>query len=290
MIIILLVTVIVESSLLVAFSVSPILTRYLYGDFTYGCPVLQSKLSYNDSLVRWFILTCPNGPAISLIPGSDTCGTHEPTCTRIYPTFTAPPGLLGLYLYDHGSANCPSTYSGNPTGMTPLENRTDLLYYHIDHPTDLDYCAVVKRSTGTINGFTVNWTAGEGRGGHDNRVTASVTNATIAIGNSATLTLRVMNQYNFDVTLHFAKGMTWLTPNYNYTFAGISFNPPTVTLKGGSSNSTLVTVSTSPSQLPGNYEIGLDANPIYGLRFYGDYAATASYGATGAIAYLKLTS
>ncbi len=171
-----------------------------------------------------------------------------------------------------------------------MENRTDLVYYHIDHPTDLDYCAVVKQSTGNINGFIVTWAAGEGGGGHGNRMTASVTNATITIGNSATLTLRVMNQNNFDVTLYFAKGMTWLTPNYNYTFAGISFNPRMVLVKAGGSNSTMVTVQTSPSQVPGNYELGLDANPIYGLRFYGDYGATASYSATGAITYLKLTS
>ncbi len=136
----------------------------------------------------------------------------------------------------------------------------------------------------------VTWAAGEGGGGHGNRITASVTNATITIGNSATLTLRVMNQNNFDVTLYFAKGFTFLTPNYNYTFAGISFNPPMVLVEAGGSNSTMVTVQTSPSQVPGNYELGLDANPIYGLRFYGDYGATASYSATGAITYLKLTS
>jgi hypothetical protein len=63
-----------------------------------------------------------------------------------------------------------------------------------------------------------------------------------------------------------------------------------VTVKAGSSNSTTVTVQTSSSQVPGNYEIGFDANPIYGLRFYGDYGATASYSGAGAITYLKLTS
>jgi hypothetical protein len=172
-----------------------------------------------------------------------------------------------------------------------MENRADLVYY-TDSPTNLDYCAVVKQSAGTINGFTVEWTVGEGGGGYNNnnKITASVTNATVTIGNSATLTLRVMNQYNFDVTLYFAKGDTFLTPNYNYTFAGISFNPPTVTVKGGGSNSTIVTLAGSSSQVPGNYEIGLDANPIYGLRFYGDYGGTASYSGTGAITYLKLTS
>jgi hypothetical protein len=151
---------------------------------------------------------------------------------------------------------------------------------------------VVKQSSSTIDGFTVTWTAGVGGGGSNNRIIASVTNATVKIGNNATLTLRVMNQYSFSVTLYFATGLTFLTPNYNSTFAGISFNPPTVTVKAAGSNSTTVSLQTSPRQIPGNYEIGLDANPIYGLRFYGDYGATASYhgtGATGAITYLKLT-
>jgi hypothetical protein len=198
---------------------------------------------------------------------------------------------MGVYLYDHGTAYCPSMQSGyGPTGMAPLKNRVALVYYQRDYPTELDYCAVVKQSSGTIDGFTVNWTAGEGGGGSNNRITASVTNATIKIGNSATLTLRVTNQYSFDVTLYFAKGDTWLTPNPNSTFTGITFNPYSVTVKAGSSNSTTVTVQTSPSQVPGNYEIGLDANPIYGLRFYGDFGATASYSGAGAITYLKLTS
>lgn len=280
---------VVISSLLVAFAVSPNLTRYVYGDFTYGCPVLQSKLAYNDSIVRWITLSCPGGPALGLIPSGEVCGYREPTCTRIYPSFTPPQGLLGLYLYNHGTSGCPFTQSGNPTGMTPIQTRVDLVYYHIDSPTYLDYCAVVKRSTDTIDGFTVIWTAGVGGAGSNNKITASVTNATIRIGNSASLTLRVMNQYGFDVTLNFAKGMTWLTPNYNYTFAGMTFNPPTVIVKAGNSNSTTVTVTTSPSQVLGNYEVELDANPIYGLRFYGDCGATPSYGATGAIAYLRLT-
>ena len=245
---------------------------------------------HTTTRLRWFVLTCPNGPAISLIPASYTCGAHEPSCTRIYPTFTPPPGLLGLFLFYHGPAYCPFTYSGNPTGMDPLENRTDLVYYHIDSPTDLDYCAVVKQSTGTTNGVTVTWTAGEGGQGHNSWVTASVTNATITIGNSVTLTLRVMNQYSFGVTLRLATDLIFLTPNYNSTFAGISFDPPTVTVKAGGSNSTTVTVQTSPSQVPGNYEVGLDADPIYGLRFYGDYAGTPSYTGGGAITYLKLTS
>jgi hypothetical protein len=290
----LLVTVIVLSFLLVAFTVPPILSRLLapsYGDFTFGCPVLQAKPSFNDSLVRWVTLTCPNGPAISLIPSSTTCGYREPTCTRIYPTFTPPPGLMGLYLYNHGTAYCPNTQTGNgPTGMFPLENRVDLVYYHIDHPTDLDYCAVVKQSTGTLDGFTVQWTAGEGGGGSVNRITASVTNATVKLGDSATLTLRVMNHYSLGVTLHFAKDLTFLSPNPNSTFAGISFSPPAVTVGPGGSNSTTVTLTTSTSQIPGNYEVGLDADPIYGLRFYGDYGPTASYSGGGAITYLKLTS
>jgi len=172
--------------------------------------------------------------------------------------------------------------------MTPMENRVDLVYYA---GANLDYCAVVKQSSGTINGFTVAWTAGTGGGlWYKNRITASVTNATVTIGNNAALTFRVMNPYDFDVTLSFAEGLTFLTPNYNSTFTGMSFNPPTVTVKPSGSNSTIVTVQTSPSQVPGNYEIGLDANPIYGLRFYGDYGGTPSYSGAGAITYLKLTS
>ena len=287
----LLATVIVESSLLVAFTVPPILTQLLApffgsnGDFTLGCLALQAKSAYNESLVRWLTLTCPNGPALNLVP-SGNCGAHEPGCTIMYPTFTPPSGLVGLYLYGHGESDCPFTQSRNPSGMTPLRSGVEVMYFN---GGGLDYCAVVKQSPGTIDGFTVKWTAGF-LGGHSNGITASVTNATITIGNSAMLTLRVMNQYSFDVTLQFAEGMTWLTPNYNFTFAAMTFNPPTVALKAGGSNSTTVTVTTSPRQVPGNYEIGLDANPIYGLRFYGDYGATPSYTGGGAITYLKLTS
>jgi hypothetical protein len=284
--------VIVESSILAVFTIAALVTQFLiplglipsYGDFNLGCPVLQAKPAYNESLVRWLTLTCPSGPALSLVP-SGYCGAHEPGCTVIYPTFTPPPGLMGLYLYDHGASGCPFTQTGSPNVMTPLQDGIDVMYFN---GGSLDYCAVVKQSAGTINGFTVKWTAGFLRG-YNNGITASVTNASITIGNSASLTLRVMNRYSFDVTLNFAKGMTWLTPNYNYTF-GMAFNPPTVIVKAGSSNSTTVTVTTSPGQVPGNYEVELDANPIYGMRFYGDYGTTPSYVGAGAISYLKLTS
>jgi hypothetical protein len=285
--------VIVESSILAVFAVSSVITHFLTsvgvipssGDFNLGCPVLQATPVYNESLVRWLTLTCPSGPALSLVP-TGYCGVHEPGCTVIYPTFAPPPGLMGLYLYDHGASGCPFTQSGSLTEMTPLQNGIDVMYFN---GGSLDYCAVVKQSTGTIDGFTVKWTAGFLRG-HNSGITASVTNATITIGNSATLTLRVMNQYNFDVTLQFAEGMTWLTPNYNHTFTGMTFNPPIVTVKAANSNSTTVTVTTSSSQVPGDYEVELDANPIYGLRFYGDYVATPSYGGVSAFTYLKLTS
>src|SRR2546425_11586890 len=104
----------------------------------------------------------------------------------------------------------------------------------------LDYCAGVKQTPRSIDGFTVKWTAGF-FGGHSNGITASVTNATIKIGKSAMLTLRVMNQYSFDVTLQFAEGMTWLTPKYKFSFAAMTFHPPNVTLKAGGSNSHTVT-------------------------------------------------
>jgi len=263
--------------------------RYLFGDFTYGCPSVQATTTFNDSLARWLALSCPNGPALSLIPSTRLCGYREPTCTTIYPVFTAPPGLMGLYLYPHGYHGCPDMSLGYPLGMDPLENRSDLIYYHIDQPTTLDYCAVVKQTQHQTEGFTMKWTAGTGQQQHTGGMTASVTNATVTMGRNATLTFQVTNHNTFDVTVNFAKGMTFLTPNYNSTFTAVNFNPPNATLKPGSTSSTIVTIQTSPSQVPGNYELELDAHPVYTLRFYGDYSATPSYTGTWALTYLKLT-
>lgn len=291
LIIALIVCIIVESSSIAALAAPRVFLPYWYGDFTYGCSTLQTKTVLNASLLRWISLSCPDSPALSLAAGNGYCGVHEPSCTRIYPTFHSPPGLMGLYLYPHGTAACPFMDSNGPAGMTPLSEWGDVVYYHIDSQVTLDYCAVVKQSAPSMQGFDIQWNIGtSGRNADTGRILVSVTNATIRIGDSTILTMRVTNQFSFDVNLQFVKDGWFLTPSPTSYFAGFSFSPSNATLGPGASSSIIVTVQTSPSQLPGNYEVGVNANPIYGLRFYGDCQYTPSYMGGGATTYLKLIS
>src|SRR3989442_3102775 len=257
---------VVESYSLLALAVQIGLTTAIEGNFTYGCPTLDAGSAFNDSLVRWVTLTCPGEPALKLTPSQFSCGAHENSCTEIFPTFTPPPGLLGLFLVDHGSQNCPNSYYPSATHSTLMSGERILAY---SPEVPLDYCAVVKRSAGLLESFNVEWTPGFGIQ-RDNRILLSATNGIATSGGSATLTVQASDPFGFDVTVSF--GIGFVLP---YTvFRAISISPASILVRAGGSNSTVVTFDASPGQTPGTYEVEIDATPVYGLRFYGDYAFT----------------
>lgn len=67
------------------------------GRIQYGCPTLQATAAYNNSLVHEILLTCPNGPAVTV--SSNYYANYEGPYAAVYPTFSAPPGLLALFAF-----------------------------------------------------------------------------------------------------------------------------------------------------------------------------------------------
>ncbi len=152
---------IVESSLLLGANVQRYVGGYVqayqFGGFQYGCSNLQASTVSNDSLIRWVRLTCPNGPAVRMLPNGD-CGVKENPCAHVIPTYTSPRGLLGLYAVDHANPACPD--NSHPYAGYLLISGVGQVYGSWGFgATDIDYCAVTKASGGTVDGFSLQCTA-----------------------------------------------------------------------------------------------------------------------------------
>lgn len=224
-------------------------------------------------MIRWVLFTCPNGPALIINPGFNA-GTREPPYAMILPTFTPPPGLLGIYTIVPG-AKCfhpdleiSGYYNPPPLISGASEYTTD---------TGLNYCAVLTGPAGTLNGFKINWSTGLGKQFTvSSSMELSAPNTAVMHGQNATfkLTLTSLNGFSGNVSFHL--GVVQQSINKSFT-PSIYLNPRTLLLKAGGSNSTIVIVQTSPVQPAGKYSMQFYAIPVYGLRFYGDYLATPTY-------------
>jgi hypothetical protein len=101
---------------------------------------------------------------------------------------------------------------------------------------------------------------------------------TVAHGGTAMFTMTLTSKNQFSGNLSFIVS----TVNGNGVFAPVlSFNPRSVILKANGSNSTRVTIQTTPSTSSGPWYAYVDATPVYGLNYYGGYGyAYSSYQTT----------
>jgi hypothetical protein len=243
-----------------------------FGGFQYGCPSLQVSMVSNDSLFRWTRLTCAKGPAVRMSPGY--CAVRENPCTYVFPTFTPPRGLLGLYSVDHANPACPDT--SNPRAMYLLESGVGEIYGPRGFDAfDLDYCAVTAVSAGTMEGFSLRWTLGSG--GVGSWFLSSVpSNVTVAHGGTATFTMTLTSRNQFSGNLSFATGQISNPYAANpATPPTLSFSPASVILKPDGSNSTLVTIRASQNTALGSWQAQLITTPVYGLWHYGGFSIFA---------------
>ena len=276
---VLLVVLIVECSLLLGVSVQRYVGGYVqayqFGGFQYGCSNLQASTVSNDSLIRWVRLTCPNGtPAVRMFPNA-YCGVYENPCTKVIPTYTSPRGLLGLYAVDHANPACPD--NSHPSSGYLLISGVGQVYGSWGFgATDIDYCAVTNLSSGTMEGFSLRWSLGESVSPPPSfHSSISSSNVTVAHGGTATFTMTLTSKNQFSGNLSFIVG----TVNGNGVFAPVlSFNPRSVTLKADGSNSTTITIQTTPYTSPGPWYAYVDVTPVYSLNYYGGYGyAYSSY-------------
>jgi len=263
---------IAESSLLVVLVIELEVQAMQDGGFQYGCPTLQVSMVSNDTQFRWTRLTCANGPAVRMIPGY--CAVRENPCTYVFPTFSPPRGLLGLYSVDHANPACPDT--SNPRAMYLLESGVGEIYGPRGFDTfNLDYCAVTAVSAGTIEGFSLQWTLGTGGAG--SWFLSSVpSNVTVAHGGTATFTMTLTSRNQFFGNLSFATGQISNPYAANpATPPTLSFIPASVILKPDGSNSTVVTIRASPNTAIGSWQAQLLTTPVYGLWQYGGFSIFA---------------
>ena len=194
---VLLAVLIVESSLLLGVNVQRYVGDYVqayqFGGFQYGCSNLQASTVSNDSLIRWVRLTCPNGPAVRMLPNGD-CGVKENPCPHVIPTYTSPGGLLGLYAVDHADPACPD--NSHPYAGYLLFSGVGQVYGSWGFgATDIDYCAVTKASGGTMEGFSLQWSLGETTTLPPSFHSAvSASNVTVAHGGTAVFTMTVTSK------------------------------------------------------------------------------------------------
>src|SRR5712691_10515422 len=266
---ILVVLIVGEFSLIFTESAQMFTTAYNYGTVHYGCPNLQGSIVRNDSTVRWVFLTCPNGPALVDTPSSPGWAHGLPPAILL-PTFAPPPGLLGIYTIGPSYGKCPNPDQGNPGISPPMISGVSVVAFD----TGLNYCAALTGPAGTLSGFIIHWTVGNGRPYTvSNSMELFAPDVTVARGQNATLRLTVKSLQSFSENVSFQVGFPLNTANNVFT-PSTYFKPLTLLLGPGSSNSTLVTLQVSPAQPPGNYQMTFTGVPVYGLRFYGDYQAT----------------
>ncbi len=261
--------------------------EWSYGSFQYGCSSLQaSPAASNDSFVRWVRLTCPNGPAVRMSP-SGSCGVRENPCTHIFPIFTPPTGLLGLYAVDHAN---PTRPDNSPYAGYLMVNGVGEIYGSFGFPaTDLDYCAVTTASGGTMDEFSVRWSLGYGVLSPWFR-SSFPSNVTVTQDGTATFTMTLTSYNPYSGNLSFATGQV------SNEYAGspitpptLSFSPRSVILKADGSNSTLVTIHAAPNTNLGSWRAQLFMTPVYGLWYYGGFTPAPYASANGTSSYQKST-
>ena len=258
--------VVVESSLLLVLVVGNFASSARYGGFQYGCPTLQATPVSTNSSVRWTRLGCPNGPALVLSHSMFDCATRENSCTLIVPTFTPPDGLLALFTVDHASP-CPD--DTHPSLGAFMWSGVSELYGWGNQATSLDYCAVTRTSVGTLAGFSVQWSLGEGTTQIPYILPRAPVTIKIARGGSIAFALNVTSRYGFYGNVSFSSD---LIPNSaGQVPPSISFSPQSLTLSNGGSNSTTVTVQASSYTTPVSWYVDLNASPVFGLEHYGDF-------------------
>ena len=271
---VLLVVLIVESSLLLGVNVQRYVGGYFqayqFGGFQYGCSNLQASTVSNDSLIRWVRLTCPNGPAVRMLPNGD-CGVKENPCAHVIPTYTSPRGLLGLYAIDHANPACPD--NSHPYAGYLLISGVGQVYGSWGFgATDIDYCAVTKASGGTVDGFSLQWTLGETTTLPPSfHSSVSASNVTVAHGGTAMFTMTVTSKNQFFGNLSFIEGRVINANGASAFPPTLSFNPQSVILKGDSTNSTVVTIQASSYTSLGRWFAYVDITPVYGVNYYGGY-------------------
>jgi len=202
------------------------------------------------------------------------CAVKENPCTYVFPTFTPPRGLLGLYAVDHASPACPDI--SRPRAMYLLESGVGEIYGPRGFDAfDLDYCAVTSVSAGTMEGFSLRWTLGSG--GVGSWFLSSVpSNVTVAHGGNATFTMTLTSRNQFFGNLSFATGQISNPYAANpATPPTLSFSPASVILKPDGSNSTVVTIRASPNTALGSWQAQLLTTPVYGLWQYGGFSIFA---------------
>ena len=284
--------IVVEMVAIAGFVAQSYVQTYITGRIVYGCSTLQASTAYEDSSARWIVLTCPNGPAVSV--SMTMSYVHEGVHTIMYPTFSPPRGLLGLFVLSHDDVqilqrDCrpgPDPYGPFYPGVqSSLLVSGVSAQYNGGGPLwdSLDYCAVVK-SSAQVDPFNIRWTVGHTPLYEPPGVGLSVSNATVASApNQATLyaTVRVVltSIRGLDATLTLASG-------YPPTFYVV---PAKMSLKAGGTNSTLLTIEIYGGEAPGLYAFRLIAYPLYGLRFYGDYSETPSYSQNFTIIHIRIT-
>ena len=242
---------------------------------------------WQKSFVRWVRLTCPNGPAVRMSP-SGSCGVRENPCTHIFPIFTPPTGLLGLYAVDHANPTCPDN---SPYAGYLMVNGVGEIYGSFGFPaTDLDYCAVTTASGGTMDEFSVRWSLGYGVLSPWFR-SSFPSNVTVTQGGTATFTMTLTSYNPYSGNLSFATGQV------SNEYAGspitpptLSFSPRSVILKADGSNSTLVTIHAAPNTNLGSWRAQLFMTPVYGLWYYGGFTPAPYASANGTTAITAINT
>ena len=269
---VLLVMLIVESSLLLGLNVQRYVGGYVrayqFGGFQYGCSNLQASTVSNDSLIRWVRLTCPNRPAVRMLPNGD-CGVKENPCAHVIPTYSSPRGLLGLYAVDHADPACPDNL--HPYAGYLLNSGVGQVYGSWGFgATDIDYCAVTQASGGTMEAFSLQWSLGTTTTLPPSfQSSVSASNVTVAHGGTAMFTMTLTSKNQFSGNLSFVEDRVIqvngaLPPT-------LSFNPQSVILRADGSSSTTVTIDAWPYTTLGPWYAYVDITPVYGLNYYGGY-------------------
>ncbi len=242
----------------------------VYGSVQYGCRSLVGSRTSNGATVnitdaRWIVFGCPNGSAVKVAPGPFTCifCAHESPYATIIPTFTASPGVLGIFAVYDPPWDCPGQNPTIPFNRSPLVSGVSVFYAQ----NDLYYCVIVNSSVNTIEPFSVEWSTGPQTHPYVMpTVSLSAPSVTVTHGQNATFPLTVKSLHGFhgNVTFHLGGGL--------YAF----LSPRSILIKAEGSNSTTVTVETI-GYTPGSYYVEPVADPVYGLQFYGDYSGSPLY-------------
>jgi len=153
----------------------------------------------------------------------------------LVPTFVLPPGYLSLSL----------TPSGCGPGIQPLTSGNQIVIGYFWY---YDYCAVISNSAGRVGGFTVWWREVSGPG-LCCIISVSPSQLTVPAGQTAYATMTVTALGNFSGDVSLESQTEWQSGPRNLSGLTASFNPASILLKTGGSNSTTI-ILTAQTGLP----------------------------------------